>query len=164
MNTKTLSLDVIQVAEPCTQAWDAMSGDERVRYCAGCRKHVYDLSAMTRGEAERLVCEAAGPLCVRFRRAEDGRVRTLEYERPTGRRRGWRFWTLASACAGSLAAAAGGHLFARGRVAPPPPVMGAMTVAPPPPRTQADASVLGRMMAPHATPATGPQSAPPPVG
>ena len=44
MNTQRMSLDVITVAEPCTESWEGMSGDDRVRYCQGCRKHVYNLS------------------------------------------------------------------------------------------------------------------------
>jgi hypothetical protein len=124
------SLDVIRVAEPCPQSWDAMTGDTRARYCAGCHKHVYDLSAMSRSEAEKLVCESAGGMCVRFSRAADGRVRTLDYQPSTGGRRGWRFWALASACFGSLTAAAGGILFARGRAVPPPSVVGALVETP----------------------------------
>src|SRR4029079_11785431 len=113
MNSKPLSLDVIQVNDPCTQSWDAMTGDERVRYCAGCRKHVYDLSAMARTEAEKLVCESAGGLCVRFSRTADGRVRTLDYQPSTAGRRGWRFWASLTACVGSWTAAVCGFFFAR---------------------------------------------------
>jgi hypothetical protein len=154
------SLDVIQVVEPCTQSWDAMTGDSRVRFCAGCQKHVHDLSAMTRSEAEQLVCEPAGQLCVRFSRTPDGRVRTLEYQPSTGRRRGWRFWALASASFGSLTAAAGGYLFARGRAAPPPSVVGAIIETPQaaPPATSAGSDepmMMGGMSGPpRAVPST----------
>ena len=119
MNIKPVSLDVIQVNEPCTQPWERMTGDERVRYCEGCRKHVYNLSAMSRTEAERLVCEGAGSLCVRFARGEDGRVQTLEYRAPVSKARGWRFWTVLSTCAASLVAGANGYLLARSKPTPP---------------------------------------------
>ena len=148
MSKNAVSLDVIQVAEPCTQPWERMSGDGGVRYCEGCRKHVYDLSAMSRTEAERLVCEGAGTLCVRFARGEDGRVQTLEYRAPAPRARGWRFWTILSTCAASLVAGANGYLLARGKPTPPAPtillgkpatpmVMGmvAMPTTPPPGRS-----------------------------
>ena len=73
------SLDAIHVAEPCTQAWDAMTGDDRSRFCGSCRLHVYDLSSMTRAEAEELVMSrkrAGEHLCVRFFRRADGTVVT----------------------------------------------------------------------------------------
>jgi len=73
------SLDAIDVAAPCTQSWDAMIGDARSRFCGSCRLHVYDLSAMTRDEAETLVVsrkQAGEHLCVRFVRRADGTVVT----------------------------------------------------------------------------------------
>src|SRR5690348_11198318 len=45
-------LDRIQIASPCEASWDAMNGDDRVRFCGLCEKNVYNLSAMTRDEAE----------------------------------------------------------------------------------------------------------------
>jgi hypothetical protein len=73
------ALDAIDVAEPCTQSWEAMTGDDRSRFCGSCRLHVYDLSAMTRSEAEELVRSRKGAgerLCVRFFRRADGTVMT----------------------------------------------------------------------------------------
>jgi hypothetical protein len=132
MNTQRMSLDVINVAEPCTESWEGMSGDDRVRYCQGCRKHVYNLSAMTRSDAERLVCESAGSLCVRFARSETGLVQTLEYRAPAGNRRGWRFWTIVSTCAASLVGGVNGYLLARGRPAPAVPAVLMGDIAPRP--------------------------------
>ncbi len=43
-----------------------MSGDERTRFCTDCSKHVYNLSAMTTAEAEELILEKEGHLCVRY--------------------------------------------------------------------------------------------------
>ena len=37
-----------------------MVGDERVRACGSCDKHVYNLSAMTRDEAQALIIERNG--------------------------------------------------------------------------------------------------------
>jgi len=73
------SLDAIDVAAPCTESWDAMTGDDRSRFCGSCRLHVYDLSAMSRAEAEELVRSRkrdGGSLCVRFVRRADGTVAT----------------------------------------------------------------------------------------
>ncbi len=43
-----------------------MTGDDRVRHCATCDRDVHNLSAMAREEAEALLRERTGPLCVRF--------------------------------------------------------------------------------------------------
>jgi hypothetical protein len=90
--TLTQSLvDRITVRTPCTESWDAMRGDDRKRFCGKCRLHVYDISAMSRGEAETLLAARIAPgrgatngatnggsdrLCVRFARRPDGTVVT----------------------------------------------------------------------------------------
>src|SRR4051812_32042078 len=57
----------LRVASPCNEKWDDMVGDESVRFCATCAKHVYNLSAMNRDECDDLIREHAGRgLCVRF--------------------------------------------------------------------------------------------------
>lgn len=75
-------LDGISVASPCPAEWDAMAGDDRCRFCSQCKLHVFDLSAMTRPEAEKLVRSTAGAgadrLCVRFARRADGTVLTRD--------------------------------------------------------------------------------------
>lgn len=65
-------LDSVRVASPCTAAWNDMDGDERVRFCSQCKQNVYNLSDMTREQAEDLVRERAGRVCVRFFRRRDG--------------------------------------------------------------------------------------------
>src|SRR5438128_589318 len=67
-------LDNIRVATPCTAEWAKMSGDERVRHCADCKKNVYNLSDMTRDEAEQLIIEKEGKLCVRYFQRKDGTI------------------------------------------------------------------------------------------
>ncbi len=71
-------LDGLTVASPCAVSWDSMTGTERVRDCAQCRLRVYNLSAMTRPEAESLIAEKEGRLCVRFYRRADGTVITRD--------------------------------------------------------------------------------------
>jgi hypothetical protein len=73
-NAGTSPLDSIRIASPCPVRWEDMPGDERVRACAVCGLHVYNLSAMPRAAAESLVREKEGRLCVRLYRREDGRV------------------------------------------------------------------------------------------
>lgn len=66
----------IRVASPCNADWEVMQGDERMRFCSQCRLHVYNLSAMSRPEAETLVRQKEGRLCVRFYRRSDGTMLT----------------------------------------------------------------------------------------
>src|SRR5688572_28239237 len=67
-------LDNIKVASPCTAAWSSMTGDERVRHCGDCQKSVYNLSALTRDEAQALIVEKEGKLCVRYFQRHDGTI------------------------------------------------------------------------------------------
>lgn len=76
MPTQPRLIQQIRVASPCGQAWDAMEGDDRSRFCRTCSKNVYNLSAMTTDEAEALVREKEGELCVRFYQRRDGTALT----------------------------------------------------------------------------------------
>jgi hypothetical protein len=78
-------LDGLTVASPCSVSWADMHGDDRVRFCARCSLHVYNLSALTREAAKALVNEKEGRLCTRFYRRADGAVLTADC--PHGRRR-----------------------------------------------------------------------------
>jgi len=72
----TNRLDNIRVAAPCNADWDSMVGNERVRLCEQCHLNVYNLSAMSRVEADRLIDQAEGRLCVRFYQRRDGSIIT----------------------------------------------------------------------------------------
>jgi hypothetical protein len=82
-------LENLRVASPCPAKWEDMIGDESVRFCGACAKNVYDLSAMTRDEAQAFVASRTEPVCVTFRRRADGRVLTSDC--PVGVRRRRRF-------------------------------------------------------------------------
>ena len=73
-------LDQVTIKTPCRESWDAMVGDERVRFCARCSKNVHDLSAMTQDEAETFLATHLDDedRCVRLYRRPDGRVLTSE--------------------------------------------------------------------------------------
>ncbi|RYX83139.1 hypothetical protein EON83_16455, partial [bacterium] len=75
---QAIALESVQVASPCHADWNAMHGDERSRFCPSCAKNVYNLSAMTRPEAELLLQEKEGRLCVRFYVREDGTMLTQD--------------------------------------------------------------------------------------
>jgi hypothetical protein len=128
------ALESLQIASPCDAAWSDMKGDERVRFCGSCEKNVYDLSKMTRAEAERLLAEKESP-CVRLYRRRDGTVLTSDC--PVGRKRKRLKRVIALSIGGGLLAA--GAMFARWRAAScaitvtaggPVPMMSA--TAPPP--------------------------------
>ena len=85
-----IPLDLVKIENPCPADWNAMTGDDRSRFCAHCQKHVHDLSQMSLGDAERLVCESAGSLCVRMHRDEAGKLITLDYEQAVRRRWTWK--------------------------------------------------------------------------
>ena len=72
----TSKLDNVRIAAPCPANWDSMYGNERVRFCGECQLNVYNLSAMSRAEAEELVGKAEGRLCVRYYRRRDGSIIT----------------------------------------------------------------------------------------
>ena len=68
----------VQVAAPCKVDWDQMLGDDRVRFCGQCSLNVYNLSSMTRADAEALIARTEGRLCVKFYRRFDGSIITQD--------------------------------------------------------------------------------------
>ena len=66
----------VSVAAPCPADWDSMIGGDRVRFCSQCQLNVYNLSAMSKFEAESLIARTEGRLCVRFYRRKDGSILT----------------------------------------------------------------------------------------
>lgn len=100
-------LDVLQVTRPCTERWSAMEGTDAVRYCRICDSHVYDLSQLTRDEAEELLELTGASACVRFYRRADGTIATkdCEEDRSAHRRRRARRAAVAGAAAMLLAGA-----------------------------------------------------------
>ena len=67
-------LDSIQIATPCSASWSAMKGDDRVRFCAQCSLHVYNVAAMSQEEAEKLIVETEYRLCSKIYRRYDGTI------------------------------------------------------------------------------------------
>lgn len=79
MKTKArITLDQIRIASPCPASWENMIGDDRVRFCDTCSKKVYNLSTMTRVEAEILLNEKKGTLCGLIYVRRDGSVMTKD--------------------------------------------------------------------------------------
>ena len=78
MSGKGFDINSLRVAAPCHVGWESMSGDERVRHCASCRLNVYNISMMTAAEAESLITNREGRLCIRLYKRADGRVLTKD--------------------------------------------------------------------------------------
>ena len=127
-------LDRVKIASPCDARWDDMTGDAHRRHCSECDKNVYDLSSLTRNEAEALLQKHEGELCVRFYRRADGTVLTADCPVGVSRRR--RRWVAFSALA--LGTLGGVSLFISTSVvmgrqqdhSPPMPMTGASMVEP----------------------------------
>lgn len=55
-----------------------MTGDDRKRFCADCKLHVYNVAAMTLDEAEKLIVDSEGRACLQLFRRKDGTVMTKD--------------------------------------------------------------------------------------
>jgi len=75
-NSEENILDNLVIAAPCSIPWEAMKGDDRQRDCSGCAKTVYNISDMTKAEAERFLKERGTSECMRFYRRTDGTIMT----------------------------------------------------------------------------------------
>ena len=147
-------LDNIKVATPCTADWNQMTGDDRVRHCGQCQKNVYNLSGMLRDEAEALLRERNGDLCVRYYRRHDGTILLADCTvgRANRNRHRWIAAGAAGVISAGLGAAAVANHFSTERLEQPVTVrMGATSerVVPPP-------STL-RQPPPHAEAPRGPE-------
>lgn len=69
-------LSHVRIAAPCRADWERMRGNERVRFCGECSMNVYNLSNMSKKDAEALITSAEGRLCVRYYHRTDGTIIT----------------------------------------------------------------------------------------
>ncbi len=74
-----------QIAAPCHERWEEMTGDERTRHCAACRLDVHNIAGMSEAEAEALLRSAFNDdgspierLCARIYRRADGTILTAD--------------------------------------------------------------------------------------
>lgn len=75
--TRTVDLDKIELAFPCPMKWEDMVGDDRERFCQSCALNVYNLSSMSKKEAEEfLMLRSENRICLNFKRRKDGTVIT----------------------------------------------------------------------------------------
>jgi hypothetical protein len=137
-------IDGLDIATPCEVAWDSLRGDARVRHCGKCKQNVYNIEAMSRGEALRLVAAGEGRVCLRIFRRPDGTVVTADcWSRlRAARARGIGAFVAVLVVAGlaELAAMAFGLMGLRrltdhGRTMGAPPPVPMLSVTPPGPPT-----------------------------
>jgi hypothetical protein len=129
-----------------------MTGDGASRFCTHCQKHVHNLSAMRADDAQRLICNSAGPLCIAYVPDDRGAPTTLAYAPQRRPRYGWRLVATIATIGGAASAFA--TVLYRPKPPPAPPVigsmirgkmmvMGDMVVAPPPTNTPTSCPVGG---------------------
>jgi hypothetical protein len=65
-----MTLATLRIADPCPADWDAMTGDERARFCGRCELSVTNLAELRRAEAEALLSQRSPEqrVCVRITR------------------------------------------------------------------------------------------------
>ncbi len=63
---KKYSVDSIRVSSPCTESWEMMRGNDKIRFCSHCSTNVNNISQMKRREASKLVKKSKGRLCIRY--------------------------------------------------------------------------------------------------
>jgi len=71
-------VDSLTVAAPCHEGWDAMEGTSRVRRCASCERHVWDVASLRASEVVGLAALHGGSLCLRLTHRPDGTVVTRD--------------------------------------------------------------------------------------
>lgn len=81
----TQPFEAVSIKNPCKMDFDKMNGDERVRFCSDCKLNVYNLSGMSRCEAEELIAKREGRLCVTFVQRADGTIITKDCQTIVGR-------------------------------------------------------------------------------
>ena len=78
MSSKQSPLNNMRIASPCPADWAGMIGTDRKRFCGQCNLNVYNLSGMSVKEAESLLTQSEGRLCVRYYRRADGTILTKD--------------------------------------------------------------------------------------
>lgn len=84
MFQKRSILDDVSIASPCPVKFEQMTGDEKIRFCDLCQLNVYNVSQMTRIEAEELLNDKSDQVCLRLYRRKDGTLITKDC--PVGKR------------------------------------------------------------------------------
>lgn len=68
----------LQIASPCREKWESMTGDDRVRHCAKCQMNVFNIASMSEPEVRAMLEATTGRVCGRIFRRADGTVLTKD--------------------------------------------------------------------------------------
>ena len=163
------AVDRVEIQTPCDVAWDSMYGDDQVRHCGRCRQNVYNVAALPRADALRLIASRER-VCLRIYRRPDGTVVTADcWSRlRAARRRGiWAFagmlvvvgWAQLAAIfvglAGLRSCAGGGTMGAPVPTRPATELVGEPSPPPPVPLTGHTVTMGGPRIAVDAEPKPG---------
>jgi len=74
---KTLPFE-LEIAKPCDESWQEMSGGTTERHCSSCKKNVHNLAAMSTPRILKVLAESDGHLCARITRRADGSIVTAD--------------------------------------------------------------------------------------
>jgi hypothetical protein len=136
-----------------------MDGDDRKRYCGDCKLNVYNLSGMTKYDAEHLLRMSEGRLCVRYFQRPDGTVLTQDC--PVGWAKVKQRVTVFAAAAFSLMMSLFGAMFLLSSFKQRTTVMGAVAypspTPTPTPKTVPLMGVMGNVSVPTPTPKASPR-------
>lgn len=101
-------LGSLKIAAPCNVSWESMDGDDRVRHCGQCEKNVYNISNMTKAQANEFLRATNFKACVNFYQREDGTI--LVDNCPIGLRRLRNQYKKVAATVGALLSLAQGFM------------------------------------------------------
>ena len=150
MSTYDNPLDNIRIASPCSADWNAMHGDERKRFCGDCKLNVYNLSGMTRYDAENLLRLSEGRLCVRYFKRPDGTILTMDC--PVGWAKVKQRGKFIATAAFSLIVSLLGTFFVVSSFRRGPVTMGSVSYATPTPTPAPLMGAMGNIALPTPTP------------
>lgn len=74
----SVNIDRLRIATPCPVGWEQMTGNDRVRFCDHCQLNVYNISALSKLEAETLIASTERRICARLFRRADGTILTKD--------------------------------------------------------------------------------------
>ncbi len=130
-------VDTLRIASPCDASWEAMTGDDRKRFCGRCEKHVYNLPLLSPDELVDLIEATEGKFCGRLYARRDGTVLTADC--PVGLAQLARARRRRAVSAGAALAA----LWLSAGTALLSASWGGASVAPPPPTPSAPTTMMG---------------------
>lgn len=67
----------LRVLHPCGRDWNALSGDDKARWCPECGKNVHNVSGLTRREGAALIGQESSVPCLRGVAAADGTLMSV---------------------------------------------------------------------------------------